>query len=205
MNEYLKDIFDAFGGQSMEYSTAVRQVRENISDDVLSQVARTGTDYESDNPTEPLQFSRGKSAQNILTNFQSDLSQLRKEQRETGTAKVQTQRYYTEQKLDNPDAAVDIKRVKEQAAARYDFNNNVNDWYDDIVNSQELTESEIDDIKEEYSTLNTDYSDPDKRDTIRRKTQKLLDKIEKKRKNKDENTEPVAPVLGVGADLSEIT
>ena len=205
MNEYFKDIFDAFGGQSMEYSTAVRQVRENISDDVLSQVARTGTDYESDNPTEPLQFSRGKSAQNILTNFQSDLSQLRKEQRETGTAKVQAQRYYTEQKLDNPDAAVNIKRVKEQAAARYDFNNNVNDWYDDIVNSQELTESEIDEIKEEYSTLNTDYSDPDKRDTIRRKTQKLLDKIEKKRKNKDENTEPVAPVLGVGADLSEIT
>lgn len=205
MNEYLKDIFDAFGGQSMEYSTAVRQVRENISDDVLSQVARTGADYESDNPTEPLQFSRGKSAQNILSNFQSDLSQLRKEQRETGTAKVQTQRYYTEQKLDNPDAALNIKRVKEQAAARYDFNNNVNDWYDDIVNSQELTESEIDEIKEEYSTLNTDYSDPDKRDTIRRKTQKLLDKIEKKRKNKDENTEPVAPVLGVGADLSEIT
>lgn len=205
MNEYLKDIFDAFGGQSMEYSTAVRQVRENISDDVLSQVTRTGTDYESDNPTESLQFSRGKSAQNILSNFQSDLSQLRKEQRETGTAKVQAQRYYTEQKLDNPDVAVDIKRVKEQAAARYDFNNNVNDWYDDIVNSQELTESEIDEIKEEYSTLNTDYSDPDKRDTIRRKTQKLLDKIEKKRKNKDENTEPVAPVLGVGADLSEIT
>ena len=205
MNEYLKDIFDAFGCQSMEYSTAVRQVRENISDDVLSQVARTGADYESDNPTEPLQFSRGKSAQNILSNFQSDLSQLRKEQRETGTAKVQTQRYYTEQKLDNPDAALNIKRVKEQAAARYDFNNNVNDWYDDIVNSQELTESEIDEIKEEYSTLNTDYSDPDKRDTIRRKTQKLLDKIEKKRKNKDENTEPVAPVLGVGADLSEIT
>lgn len=205
MNEYLNDMFNLFGGQSMEYSTAVRQVRENLPDDVLSQVARKGTDYESDNPTEPLQFSRGKSAQNILSNFQSDLSQLRKEQRETGTARTQAQRYYTEQKLDEPDAPAELKRVKEQAAARYDFNNNVNDWYDDIVNSQELTESEIDEIKEEYSTLNTDYSDPDKRDTIRRKTQKLLDKIEKKRKNKDENTEPVAPVLGVGADLSEIT
>lgn len=204
MNEYLSDMFDMFGGESMEYSTAVRQVRENISDDVLSQIVRSGADYESDSPTEPLQFSRGKAAQNILSNFQTDLSQLRKEQREAGTAKVQAQRYYTEQKLDDPDKDVDIKQLKQQAAARYDFNNNVNDWYDDIVNSQELTEAEIDDIKEEYSTLNTDYSDPDKRDTIRSKTQKLLDKIEKKRKSKDENTEPPAPVQGVGADLSTI-
>lgn len=205
MNEYLSDMFNMFGGESMEYSTAVRQVRENIADDVLSQVARTGADYESDSPTEPLQFSRGKAAQNILSNFQTDLAQLRKEQRETGTAKTQAQRYYTEQKLDEPDTPADLKRVKEQAAARYDFNNNVNDWYDDIVNSQELTEAEIDDIKEEYSTLNTDYSDPDKRDIIRSKTQKLLDKIEKKRKNKDENTEPSAPIQGVGADLSILT
>lgn len=205
MNEYLSDMFNMFGGESMEYSTAVRQVRENISDDVLSQVARSGADYESDSPTEPLQFSRGKAAQNILSNFQSDLAQLRKEQREQGTAKVQAQRYYTEQKLDIPDAPVDVKQLKEQAAARYDFNNNVNDWYDDIVNSQELTDAEIDDIKDEYSTLNTDYSDPEKRNTIRSKTQKLLDKIEKKRKNKDTNTEPSAPVEGVGADLSTLT
>lgn len=205
MNEYLSDMFNLFGGESMEYSTAVRQVRENLSDDVITQVARTGADYESDSPTEPLQFSRGKAAQNILSNFQSDLAQLRKEQRETGTAKTQAQRYYTEQKLDEPDAPADLKRVKEQAAARYDFNNNVNDWYDDIVNSQELTDAEIDDIKDEYSTLNTDYSDPEKRNTIRSKTQKLLDKIEKKRKNKDTNTEPFAPVEGVGADLSTLT
>lgn len=205
MNEYLSDMFNMFGGESMEYSTAVRQVRENISDDVLSQVARTGADYESDSPTEPLQFSRGKAAQNILSNFQTDLAQLRKEQREQGTAKVQAQRYYTEQKLDAPDAPVDVKQLKEQAAARYDFNNNVNDWYADIVNSAELTDAEKDDIREEYSTLNTDYSDPDKRNTVRIKTQKLLDKIEKNRKNKDTNTEPNAPLLGVGADLSTIT
>lgn len=205
MNEYLSDMFNMFGGESMEYSTAVRQVRENISDDVLSQVARTGADYESDSPTEPLQFSRGKAAQNILSNFQTDLAQLRKEQREQGTAKVQAQRYYTEQKLDAPDAPADIKQLKEQAAARYDFNNNVNDWYSDIVNSAELTDAEKDDIREEYSTLNADYSDPDKRNTVRSKTQKLLDKIEKNRKNKDTNTEPNAPILGVGADLSTIT
>lgn len=205
MNEYLSDMFNLFGGESMEYSAAVKQVRDNLSDDVISQVARKGADYESDSPTEPLQFSRGKAAQNILSNFQTDLAQLRKEQREQGTAKVQAQRYYTEQKLDVPDAPVDIKQLKEQAAARYDFNNNVNDWYDDIVNSAELSDAEKDDIREEYSTLNTDYSDPDKRNTVRSKTQKLLDKIEKSRKNKDTNTEPNAPILGVGADLSTIT
>ena len=40
MNEYIADIFNMYGGQSQEYTTALRQVRENISDEVLQQVTR---------------------------------------------------------------------------------------------------------------------------------------------------------------------
>lgn len=198
MNEYLSDMFNMFGGESMEYSTAVRQVRENISDDVLTQVARTGADYESDIPTEPLQFSRGKAAQNILSNFQTDLAQLRKEQRETGTAKTQAQRYYTEQKLDEPDIPVDLNKIKEQAAARYDFNNNVNDWYDEIMESELISEAEKEEVRDKYSTITTNYSDPDFRDDIRNTVMPLLDRIHA------EEAAAYGVIDGVGADLSTI-
>lgn len=198
MNEYLSDMFNMFGGKSMEYSTAVRQVRENISDDVLTQVARTGADYESDSPTEPLQFSRGKAAQNILSNFQTDLAQLRKEQREQGTAKVQAQRYYTEQKLDNPDKVVDVKQLTQQAAARYDFNNNVNDWYDEIMESELISEDEKEEVRDKYSTITTNYSDPDFRDDIRNTVMPLLDRIHA------EESAAYGVLDGVGADLSTL-
>lgn len=198
MNEYLSDMFNMFGGESMEYSTAVRQVRENISDDVLSQVARTGADYESDSPTEPLQFSRGKAAQNILSNFQTDLAQLRKEQREQGTAKVQAQRYYTEQKLDAPDAPVDIKQIEKQAKARYNFNNNVNDWYDEIMESELISEEEKEEVRDKYSMITTNYSDPDFRDDIRNTVMPLLDRIHA------EEAAAYGVIDGVGADLSTI-
>lgn len=204
MNEYIKDMYDIFGGQSVEYSTAVRQVRENLSDEVLQQVARQGLDYKSDEPTEPLQLSRGKVAQNVLQNFAGDLQQLRKAQRDKGTARVQAQRYYLEQKLDDPDAFSDLKNVKERAAERYDFNSNVNDWYEAIDNAPELTEAQKDDIKEDYSTLNADYADPAVRNNIRDKAAKLLDEIQKKRKTQETPVEAAPDAVGIGNDISKI-
>lgn len=204
MNEYIKDMYDIFGGQSIEYSTAVRQVREHLSDEVLQQVARQGLDFKSDEPTEPLQLSRGKAAQNVLQNFEGDLQQLRKAQREKGTARVQAQRYYLEQKLDDPDAFSDLKNVKERAAERYDFNSNVNDWYEAIDNAPELTEAQKDDIKEDYSTLNADYADPAVRNNIRDKAAKLLDEIQKKRKTQETPIEAAPDAVGIGNDISKI-
>ncbi len=204
MNEYIKDMYDIFGGQSIEYSTAVRQVREHLSDEVLQQVARQGLDYKSDEPTEPLQLSRGKAAQNVLQNFAGDLQQLRQAQRETGTAKTQAQRYYMEQKLDEPDAPADLKNVKERASERYDFNSNVNDWYEAIDNAPELSEEEKEDIKEDYSTLNSDYADPAVRDNIRDKAAQLLAKIRKKRKTQETPIEAAPDAVGIGNDISKI-
>ena len=42
MNEYISDIFNMYGGQSQEYTTTLRQVRDNLSDKVLSQVSKQG-------------------------------------------------------------------------------------------------------------------------------------------------------------------
>ena len=51
MNEYIADIFNMYGGQSQEYTTALRQVRENISDEVLQQawifIGRTDPETET--------------------------------------------------------------------------------------------------------------------------------------------------------------
>lgn len=204
INEYMKDMFDIFGGQSIEYSTALKQVREQLTDDVLERTARRGLHYDSDAPTEPLQLSRGKGAQEILQAFAEDLKQLRKTQRETGTAKVQAQRYYEEQKLEDENAPADLKNVKERAQERYDFNNNVNDWYEEITNAEELTDDEIEDIKSDYSTLNVDYSDPAVRNNIRDKVMKLKAKIKQKQAAADV-VEPAAAPDSVGAKISELT
>ena len=205
MNEYLNDIFSTFGGASMEYSTAIKQVRDNLTDEVLQQVTRQGLDYKSDVPDKPIQFSRGKAAQQILSDFQGDLMQLRSEQRESGTAKVQAQRYYTEQKLEKPDTAVDFKEVQEQARQRYDFNSNVNDWYEEIDKAAELTEYEKEKIKEQYSSLNENYSDPEARKKLR---DDAIDLILKAKQRKGESSAAdvmTVPVAGVGVDLNTIT
>jgi hypothetical protein len=163
MNEYIKDIFDTFGGQSDEYMRAMRQVRENLPEEVLNKTARTGLNYAGDTPNEPLQFSRGKQAQEVLQNFEGDLQNLRAEQRETGTANVQAQPYYLEQQLQNNEngvpAPVSKQLIKEQANDRYYFNSNVNDWYEDIINSEVLTDYEKNDIRADYRNLNEKYWD----------------------------------------------
>ena len=50
----------------------------------------------------------------------------------------------------------------------------------DII-SFEMTEEEKEDIKDDYSTLKSDYADPAVRDNIRDKAAKLLAKIQEKR------------------------
>ena len=210
MNEYIKDMFDTFGGQSDEYMRTLRQVRENIPDSVLQQTTRQGLNYVADRPTEPLQFSRGKKSQEILQNFETDLSNLRKEQRETGTAAVQAQPYYLEQQIEAQEkgqpANVSKKLIKEQAEDRYYFNSNVNDWYDEINNAEELTELEKQDIKADYSNLNENYWEVGARSSLQEKAKKLIDKIRQCRSQQSTGIPtPKNPnIKGVGADFSKL-
>lgn len=210
MNEYIKDMFDTFGGQSDEYMRTLRQVRENLPDSVLQQTTRQGLNYVADRPTEPLQFSRGKKSQEILQNFETDLSNLRKEQRETGTAAVQAQPYYLEQQIEAQEkgqpANVSKKLIREQAEDRYYFNSNVNDWYDEINNAEELTELEKQDIKADYSNLNENYWEVGARSSLQEKAEKLIDKIRQRRSQQSTGIPtPKNPnIKGIGADFSKL-
>lgn len=210
MNEYIKDIFDTFGGQSDEYMRTLRQVRENLPDSVLQQTTRQGLNYVADRPTEPLQFSRGKKSQEILQNFETDLSNLRQEQRETGTAAVQAQPYYLEQQIEAQEKGqplnVSKKLIKEQAEDRYYFNSNVNDWYDEINNAEELTELEKQDIKADYSNLSENYWEVGARSSLQDKAEKLIEKIRQRRSQQSPGIPtPKNPnIKGVGADFSKL-
>lgn len=210
MNEYIKDMFDTFGGQSDEYMRTLRQVRENLPDSVLQQTTRRGLNYVADRPTEPLQFSRGKKSLEILQNFETDLSNLRQEQRETGTAAVQAQPYYLEQQIEAQEkgqpANVSKKLIKEQAEDRYYFNSNVNDWYDEINNAEELTELEKQEIKADYSNLNENYWEVGARSNLQEKAEKLIDKIRQRRSQQSTGIPtPKNPnIKGIGADFSKL-
>lgn len=208
MNEYINDIFSAFGGQSVEYSTALKQVRENIPKAVLDRVTTKGLNYKGDNPTEPLQFSRSKAAKEVLQVYETDIQQLRAQQRETGTAKVQSQRYYTEQKIEDEEKPVSQKRVKEQAAGRYDFNTNVNDWYDKIMASPYLSDEEKEAFRDKYSTLHVNYSDAAVRDDIQAEAERLMNIIKQREAAGDirqKDAEQYANIQGVGTSLDNIT
>ena len=208
MNEYIADIFNMYGGQSQEYTTALRQVRENISDEVLQQVTRQGLDYTGDKPDKAFQFSRGQKATELLKDFAGDLENLRKEQRTAGTAKTQAQKYYTEQKLEKPDTPVNIKWLREQAADRFDWNNNVNDWYEAITKSDMISETEKDKIKAEYKKIQLEYEDVNFRDALRKKAENSIAQIEKAKAAKKAieaaQAATGAETLGIGLKLGDI-
>ena len=207
MNEYIKDIFDTFGGRSDEYMRAVRQVKETIPDNVLEQTVKQGLHYVADSPTQPLQFSRGKKSQEILNNFQTEVADLRAQQRETGTAAVQAQPYYIEQQIESPDTPVTRERLKQQSADRYYFDSNVNDWYKQIDTAGELTETEKTDIKDNYyANLNENYWNAKSRDDLQRKAEDLIAKIKQRRSLQQSQAAPVPKNPNVkGVMTSDIT
>lgn len=171
MNEYLNDMFNTFGGASAEYTRALQQVREALPENVLNQTVRKGLHYAGTTPTAPLQFARGKASQQILSNFRGDLDTLRAEQRKTGTAAVQMQDYIQEAKIEQKQT--DLKDIKQRAQERYEFNNSVNDWYEDIINDDTLTKAQKQDIKDDYSNIRSDYDDPNFRRGLKEKVTAL--------------------------------
>lgn len=179
MNEYLKDMFDIFGGTSTEYSRALQQVKAALPDNVLNQVTRSGLHYAGAAPSQPLQFSRGKAAQSVLTNFQGDLDKLRSEQRQTGTAKVQQQDYILETKIDKK--AVTREEIKKRAIERYEFNNLVNDWYEDIMKDNLIDDDVKNQLKDSYSRIRTDYDDPTFRRGLKEAAENAIAEAELKR------------------------
>lgn len=204
MNEYIKDMFDTFGGKSDEYMRALSQVRTSLPESVLNQTVRQGLNYAYDAPTQPLQFSRGKASQEILSNFETELIDLRAEQRKTGTAAVQAQPYYAEQEINNIEPSKEA--VKRAAEERHYFDENVNDWYEEIDNAEVLTEIEKENIKADYRNLNENYWDSNSRADLQTKAENLINKIKERRQLKQ--LPPVSPKSApkgvMSADINKI-
>ena len=173
INKHLKETFDLFGGQSEEYARALNQVRDNLPDEVLQQTQRQGLNYAYDMPSKPLQISGGKQAQNILSNFENDLQQIRNEQKNIGSALMQAQKYINDLKSIGKQFL--RKAIREQASGIYYFRNNVNDWYNDINNLVGLSEEEKSAIKADYSELNG--SDDYEYAVLRRKITEKYNKV----------------------------
>jgi len=204
LNKYMSDIFDTFGGQSKEYMKALKQVKESLPEPVLEDVARQGLDYSGDAPDEPLQLSRSKQAKNELKEFSEDLRQLRKLQRDTGTAKRQARKYIE----DAEDRGIDIKDkdeyIREEAQHQYDFDNSTNDWYEDVMSDDDIPDDWKEEIRDKYSDLNEDYDDANFRDELEIMVKIAQRRAKAARKHKkSEPEEPSDPPSGIGYSIDD--
>lgn len=199
MNQYLKDVFTVFGGESKEYMSALKGMKENLPAEVLEQTARKGLDYEGNAPTEPLQLSRGKAAQNVLENFGSDLQQIRKEQKEAGTVRKQSEKYYED--AENRGISPEDVDIREEAKKLYDFDNSTNDWYDAIMSDPDITDDEKEEIRDLYSDLFENYEDASFRDRLEDKAREILREADARRE--EGISADISPVSNVGYDPTD--
>lgn len=174
INKHLKSVFDMFGGQSSEYHQVLQQVKEQLNENVLTQTARQGVNYNADTPNKPLQLSTGKKALDILSNYETDVKNIRESQKETGSALEQAQKYIDELKAVGKEFS--LQNIHEYAQTNYDFDNNSNDWYRKLTESEELSDSEKEEVREIYSEVNHKYNDPSWRDRNMNRLKELLNK-----------------------------
>lgn len=201
MNQYMKDIFSTFGGESKEYMHALKEVKENLPEEVLQQIARQGLDYEGNAPTEPLQLSRGKDSKAILENFEADLQNIRKEEKETGTARKQSKKYLED--AENRGLDPENIDIQEEAKKLFEFDNSTNDWYDAIMADDQITDDEKEMIRDKYSDLFENYEDPSFRDDLERSCRELLQQAELRRSEGNTPDISLPPMSDIGYDPSD--
>lgn len=176
INKHLKSVFDMFGGQSQEYSKALQEVRSQLSENVLQQTARQGLEYNADNPEKPLQLSVGKKSKEILSNFETELKNIRQSEKATGSALQQAQKYIDELQLKGKE--FNLQNIKQMAQSEYNFNNNSNEWYKSLTESDYLTDDEKQDVRNIYSEISHKYNDPEWKNENMGRLQELLNKHE---------------------------
>lgn len=194
LNQYMKDIFNVFGGESKEYMNALKDVKEYLPQEVLERTARQGLDYEGDAPTEPLQLSRGKEAKTVLENFGSDLKQIRDDQKKMGTVRTLSQKYYRD--AENRGISPDEIDIQDEARKLYDFDNSTNDWYDEIMSDPYITDEEKEEIRDLYSDLFENYEDASFRDRLEERVRQLLREAARRREEGSIDISPVTPDVG---------
>ena len=198
LNQYMKDMFTTFGGESKEYMTALKDVKENLPEEVLQQTARKGLDFEGNAPTEPLQLSRGKEAKNVLENFETDLQTIRKDQKDQGTARKQTEKY----REDAANRGIDPETIdiQEEAKKLYDFDHSTNDWYEAIMSDPDITDDEKEEIRDLYSDLFENYEDAAFRDRLEEAARDILRAADERR---SDDSAYISPLEDIGYDPSD--
>ena len=157
INQYLRDIFNTFGGESTEYTRAASQVLDTLTTQAQRETIRNVQFRET--PTKPLQLSKSKAALNVFKDVDNQIFDIRKQQRETGTAKQLQQLYIKELKaLGEP---VTKKSIKQRASQEFELKNNINPYYEELQISDA---KDYDELKQMYSQIHDNWDDPRWRD-----------------------------------------
>lgn len=137
INQHLKDVFTTFGGKSVEYETAQNDVFTKLS--VLTQIKKP--EYDENNVmTKPLQLSRGRNAiaEIKLKEMEETVKDVREEQKKTGSAKMQAQKYIKKLQEKNISPTTQNIRVYAKKLHSQEFN----DTYKAIMESEKIPEFE---------------------------------------------------------------
>lgn len=124
INDYVKDMYNTFGGESNEYMNAVEQMRRALPENVVEQYVKNMS-YRGGKPEKPAQIKRSKD----LQYFREDLEELRKRQRMAGTAKVKQQKYIEKGKKTTR------QQIKQRAYERYKYD--ISDMYMVIMDADD--------------------------------------------------------------------
>lgn len=173
INQYLRDIFNTFGGDSTEYTRAASQVLDTLTTQAQREVIRNVQFRET--PTKPLQLSKSKAALNVFKDVDDQIFDIRKQQRETGTAKQLQQLYIKELKaLGEP---VTRGNIKQRASQEFELRNNITPYYEEL---QISNAKDDDELKQMYSQIHDNWDDPKWRDEFARMLRKRYDNTPRK-------------------------
>lgn len=186
INNYLKNVYNTFGGKSKEYFSALNEVREILPDNVINETAKSGNYYKGDNPKSPLQFKNTINAQEIFSNFETELKQIQQYSEGKGNVEKNVQKYkdqlkYWGQKESN-------QNIKKWAKWEYEFADSGDDWYKRLTESEALTEEEQEEVRDLYSRVSGEYNDADFKREFFNKINKYNRKVKNAEKDEPEIT-----------------
>ena len=177
INNYLKNVYNTFGGRSREYMSALNEVREILPDNVINETAKSGNYYKADNPRSALQFKDTAKANEIFSHFETELKQIESYTENKGNIQKQLQPY--KDQLNYWGHKDTSRNIKKWAKWEYEFSESSNDWYKDLTESEALTNEERETVRDLYQRVNGEYSDPDFKLEFFNKIMKLNRKVER--------------------------
>ena len=137
INQHLKDVFTTFGGKSQEYETAQNEVFTKLS--TLTQMKKPEYNENGEMIT-PLQISRSRNSisEIKLKDMENTVKDVREQQKKTGSAKMQAQKYIKKIQAQNITPTTQNIRVYAKKTHRQGFA----DIYNAVTNSENIPEFE---------------------------------------------------------------